>query len=283
LAWRRLTRASGVSDDENAIDLSALRAQLAWPDSFPDDQIGDSAQVLITTVHQSKGMEFDNVALLEARELDAGDPPEDMLEEAFVGFVAVTRASRQLGRLPATSIYKSPTVRKSKGGRARLVYWRAMVNFQIGLPGDIDPSSFVDPDILGGVQQVQDLQQNLMVSTSIWRGHKVVLHKVVVGSDADGKGGEVRYDIRLQVEAGDGLLLGRTSEQLTLDLLDFLWKPGYSLPKTIYNLRIANVVTTGFEGEAATDLPEPWRSSRLWLGLTLLGTGDFKTWKRNDK
>ncbi|MDP3883670.1 UvrD-helicase domain-containing protein [Hydrogenophaga sp.] len=283
VSWRRLTRASGVSDAETVIDLAELRSRLDWPDSFPDDQSGSSDAVFITTIHQSKGMEFDNVALLEAQERDEAGSSGDDLEEAFVAFVAVTRAGRQLGRLPSSSIYKPPKVRSFRQNRSRLASWGKMANFQIGLPGDLDSMSFVDPDLHGGVQQVHALQQELMVNASNWSGHKVVLHKVILSGQEDGKGGEVRYDVRLQLNEGEGRLLGRTSEQLTWDLLDFLWKAGYSLPKTIYNLRIASVVTTGFDGEGSNRLPEPWRSSGLWLGLSLLGTGDFKMWKRNGK
>jgi DNA helicase II / ATP-dependent DNA helicase PcrA len=55
------------------------------------------------------------------------------------------------------------------------------------------------------------------------------------------------------------------------------------MPRNIYNLRIAEVNSIGVNADPNEDIPEPWRSSRLWLGITLAGTGDFKTWKRHGK
>ena len=46
---------------------------------------------------------------------------------------------------------------------------------------------------------------------------------------------------------------------------------------------IGEIVTLCARGDTDEAVPEPWRSSRLWLGITLFGTGDFKTWKRNGK
>lgn len=277
--WRRLARASGASDMATVIDLDMLRERLGWPDAFPDDQANDEAAVYITTVHQAKGMEFDNVALLEERERRNGDAQEDPLEAANVGFVAVTRAGRHLGRLPATCIHGPPTKKDFSHGRVRQVHWRQWVNMQMGLQGDVDPTSFVDGAVLGGEAEVAILQDELFRNASTWRGHKVVLRQVADG-DWSGRARDVRYEVRLQTEDGEGRLLCRTSQQLTQDLLDLLWKPGYSLPRVIYNLRISDLVSISANGDLPDTVPDPWRSSRLWVGVSLVGTGDFKTWRR---
>lgn len=281
VAWRRLARASGASDMVTSIDLEELRKRLEWPDSFPDDQVGEDAAVYITTVHQAKGMEFDNVALLDARAREDDDQPDDPLEEANVGFVAVTRAGRQLGRLPSSSIYKAPTQRRFEYGRVRQVSWGGMVNLQAGLPGDIESSSFVDLGTHGDVAAVEAVQQALLHHVCDWRGHKVVLRQVSAVADSR-RARDVRYEIRLQTAEGDGLLLGRTTAQLTHDLLDLLWKPGYALPRVIYNLRITEIISTCVSAELPETVPDPWRSSRMWFGVSLAGTGDFKTRKRHD-
>ena len=279
VAWIRLARASGASDSVSAIELPNLRNRLEWPDSFPDDQEPREGGVLITTIHQSKGMEFDNVALLEpqARALESatGNP----LEEAYVGFVAVTRAGRQLVRIPDTAIHSPAKTRTFKGGRVRQYSWRGMVNLQMGLQGDIVPVSFVDAKIHGGDSEVSAIQTLLCENAVNWRGLKVALQQV--RSDS-GKARDVRYNIRLQATNGEeGLLLGRTSAQVTYDLLDVVWEPGYSLPQNIYNLRISEVISMTSSAELNEGISEPWRSSALWLGISLIGSGDFKTWKRN--
>ncbi|MCO4875590.1 UvrD-helicase domain-containing protein [Paraburkholderia caribensis] len=285
--WKRLARASGASDMATVINLDMLGARLDWPDSFPEGDGSEPATVLITTVHQAKGMEFDNVALLEANPRNADKTPIDPLEEANVDFVAVTRAARHLGRLPASCIYTPLSNWNFSHGRVRLVDWKQMVNVQMGLPGDIDGTSFVDPSIFGGVEAVSARQDDLLKHSADWRGRKVILRKTsVMTAKSDTSKNDtwrVRYDIRLQTADGEGPLIGRTSDQLTHDLLDLLWNRSYDLPRQIYNLRIADVVSVSAEGALPESIPDPWRSSRLWLGICLMGSGDFKTWKRNGK
>jgi hypothetical protein len=288
VAWRRLARASGAPESAASLDLDELRSRLTWPDSFPDDQVSEEAAVHITTIHQSKGMEFDNVALLDAPERDSDDPPDDPLEQANVGFVAVTRAGRHLGRLPSTCIFKPPRNRSFQHGRNRLVDWGSWIqkarwiHMQMGLGGDLEPTSFVSAAIHGDETCVSSVQRTLLEGVATLRGRKVVLSQVKTdGSSARAR--DIRYDVRLQQHEGEGLLLGRTTAQVTHDLLDLLWDPGYSMPRNIYNLRIAEVNSIGVNADLNEDIPEPWRSSRLWLGITLAGTGDFKTWKRHGK
>ena len=57
-----------------------------------------------------------------------------------------------------------------------------------------------------------------------------------------------------------------------------LYGRGFALPSRIYNLRIAGVGTVSSDAEFPLD--EPYRTSRLWLGVSLFGTGDFRTYKR---
>lgn len=278
VAWMRLAHASGACDSATSIDLDALRDRLDWPDAFPDDQVSEDAVVCITTVHQAKGMEFDNVALLEARKRDVES--EDPLEEANVGFVAITRAGKALERIPESCIYKAPYEWQFKNGRSRQMAWGKMNSLQIGLQGDMEAESFVDTRIHGGEAQVRQLQDDLMRNASGLRGHKVILVRGN-GVEDSSRARDVRYDIHLQDGKQAGLLLARTTQHVTFDLLDMLWEKGYSLPNRIFNLRINDVVTMTGHGEANQSIPDPWRSSRLWLGVTLSGTGDFKTWKRN--
>jgi DNA helicase II / ATP-dependent DNA helicase PcrA len=277
-AWIRLARASGAVDSATEIDLDELRKRMDWPDSFPDDQNVGSPGILISTIHQSKGMEFDKVVLLEQRERDVGDTPNE-LEEAFVGFVAVTRAALQLCRISSDSIYAPLRGREFRGGRTRQHGWGKMNSFQIGLHGDVDPVSFVSTGIHGSPEAVAELQEFLAGQVAALRGRKVSLHK----SEDSKLARDVRYAIKLQGEneSDPGMLLGSLSAQVTYDLLEMLWNAGYSLPKNIYNLRIDSVVSVSASEESVADVPQPWRSSRLWFGVSLIGAGSFKTWRRN--
>jgi len=282
VAWSRLARASGAPDSATAIDMEALRERLAWPDSFPDDQVSEDAAVYVTTVHQAKGMEFDNVALLDPRPREDDEAPEDPLEVAHVGFVAVTRAGSALGRIPSSCIYKAPYEKVLPSGRSRFLSWGKMTNFQFGLSGDIDATSFVDGEFQGNPDKVSELQKVLAERAAMLRGHKVILKRIETAGEGS-RARDVRYEVCLQEGNHEGMRLARTTQQVTTDLLDLLWDKGLSLPNKILNLRIGEVVSLAARGDMAASIPEPWHSSRLWLGITLFGTGDFKTWKRNGK
>ena len=151
------------------------------------------------------------------------------------------------------------------------------MNVQMGLSRDLDPCSFVDAELHGGEKAVQELQDVLLKNALQFRGTKVILEKVQVAS-TNGKR-NVRYDICLQTDKGRGLLIGRTGDQVTKDLLDLLWNRGLELPKTMFNLRVGEVISCSVDEDLPETVPEPFRSARLWLGVSLMGTGDFT--KRN--
>lgn len=275
-AWGRLAVASGAAEDASAIDIAALRERLAWPDSFPDDQAVAEDGIIVTTVHQSKGMEFDTVTLLEpeqrANGRDGGD--EDPGERASVAYVSISRAARALNRAPHGQIHRPLVHWTFADERRRLCCeQKNWLNVEMGLRGDIEPLSFADPAFLGGADGVEDLQAFLLANAGRLCGHKVMLCKQLVDSHA-------LWHIHLQDGSQPGRLLGRTTNQLSRDLLRILHKRGYSLPTRIMNLRISSVGTVSADG--AGRLGEPEKSSGLWLGVGLFGTGDFQLWKAKE-
>ncbi|EJC71115.1 DNA/RNA helicase, superfamily I [Rhizobium leguminosarum bv. viciae WSM1455] len=275
VAWARLMQASGAPADGMSLDLPALRARLAWPDSFPDDEPFVDNALIVTTVHQSKGMEFDIVTLLDKSGDGDNRPPGGPGEEASVGYVGVTRAARALCRSGGDELYPAPRDWNFPDGRSRLYHWRnGWLNLEIGQPGDIFPVSFVDPALHGSKAGVDELQAFLLKNARNLEGHKVVLCKQY-------EEGKVSWTIHLQEDDSLGKLLGRTAPQLTYDLLNILHEHGLSLPSRIFNLRISAVGTLTSEADCA--LEEPDKTSRLWLGISLFGIGDIKTGKRATK
>ena len=61
----------------------------------------------------------------------------------------------------------------------------------------------------------------------------------------------------------------------------YLYSVGWSEADEAFVARVAEFPSLAAHGDMDQAVPEPWQSSRLWLGVTLFGTGDFKTWKRN--
>lgn len=233
----------------------------------------------MTTIHQSKGQEFDIVTVLdtprddpeEDTDVDGPDDPS-LLEEANVHYVAITRAGRQLNRLEGTEFYQAPRTWQLSNDRERLRHWRnGWMNLEMGLRGDVDPFGFVDSGLHGGTDAVAELQDFLLQNACSLQGHKVMLCKRA-------NNGKAVWHIHLQEADRPALLIGRTGSQLTFDLLDMLYSKGFTLPSRIFNLRIAGVGTVSSDAEFPLD--DPYRTSRLWLGVSLFGTGDFRTYKR---
>ncbi|HJW55297.1 MAG TPA: UvrD-helicase domain-containing protein [Burkholderiaceae bacterium] len=280
-AWSRLLHASGAAETETSLDMTELRKRMDWPDAFPDDQAVPDAGLYITTIHQAKGMEFDSVALLRHERGEQESSNMDRAEEACVNFVAITRAGKQLGAIGADCIFKAPVQREfAKGARSRLCHWwSGWVNLEIGIAGDINAAGFVDTRIHEGTEKIAVVQQLLLTGAASLRGYKVLLCKRASPENP----AHVLYGIHLQnPDGGPGALIGITAPQLTYDLLSLL-SNGFSLPQRIMNLRIGEVVTVRGSDELPEYVPEPYHLSRLWLGVTLIGTGDFKPFKKGGK
>jgi DNA helicase-2/ATP-dependent DNA helicase PcrA len=279
-SWQRLLRASGGSDTDTSVDMESLRERLAWPDTFQGDHLDEQEPaVFVTTIHQAKGMEFDHVALLEVRPSRNNEAEEekepDPQEEANVSFVGITRAAQSIGRLAADCIWAPPYEYKLPSKRKRFVSWIGMINIQLGLSGDIDPTSFVSTQLLGSDEAVSEVQALLMKRGKTLCGRKIELRK----HDAE-KAVDLRYKIFLLEDDGSESLIGLTTKQFTLDLLDLLKKNNLSPPFKLYNLRVSDVVTVTAPIRAEDAIPEPWQSSRIWLGVALSGTAAFKKIKR---
>ncbi|MCY3594255.1 MAG: ATP-dependent helicase, partial [Bacteroidetes bacterium] len=110
-----------------------------------------------------------------------------------------------------------------------------------------------------------------MRNASSLQGHKVMLVK-------QNNNGKALWHVHLQEADRPARLIGRTAPQLTYDLLEMLHNKGYALPRRIFNLRIAAVGTVSSDAEFM--LEEPYRTSRLWLGVSLFGTGDFRPYRK---
>ena len=272
IAWQRLVNACRAPERSTSFELVSLREHFRWPDAFPDDQGVSDEGVFITTVHQSKGMEFEGVSLLDMEEIEQGENSDETQERASVGYVALTRAEKTVQKIHTKELIAPPKKWKFQSGRVRHRYWRnGWMNLEMGLEGDIDPFGFVDPALLGGAEGIGNLQDFLLKRASDLEDHKVILKMKYIDSTE-----KVQWHIHLQDESkhGQGRLVGRTSDQLTQDLYSLTKLNGYKFPFTIYNLRIRCVGTVTSNVDFPLLMPEA--RSRLWLGLSLFGIGAFQ-------
>ena len=279
VAWRQLVQAAGNGREAKAFRLEDLRARLAWPDSLPDDEGQDDPPLVLTTIHQSKGLEFDSVRLMR-NDWKPENADED--EEGRILFVGLSRAKQDFASLTPPTGDAYFTERKFRVDRVRWcrylarAYWNQV---EIGCDGDVDSEAMVDLQWMQTEETVRQTQVFLAEHEEELLGRRVILVKTRAPGD------EVRaaYRILLQEEPGKDQCLGFTSNQLTLDLFSLMpakLKARMKPPMAIFNLRITGVSTVARAGEALPSAAEPWKSSGFWLTPAIHGIAGFKfDWK----
>ena len=268
--------------EDASISLDRLISRLRWPDSLPDDEYEEEiGLLLLTTVHQSKGKEFDNVLILRDGVAEDKQDNCDVAEEGRLAYVAISRARKNL-----SSIVDDPDVKLSRrsfdrGSRER---WHGFKFFQegkrkryynyleIGVSGDVDEYSFVDPLFHGGEEEVKKLQLFLANEAPALSGEKVLLKKRFMEEDGIWK---VYYDIYLQ-RPTDEHLLGACGEQLGKDLAYLRKDKNLSLPSKIEGLRISQVFSFIRNGNERGLLAEPFNSTGIWLCVSIHGIGQYE-------
>ena len=283
-AWEQLALATGDTCDATSVDLKVLCSRIGWPDLLPDDRGVKKGTIHVMTIHQSKGMEFDAVAIMtDSLGQRQRTSEAEHLEAANVIFVAMTRAAKHLFRVGEGKTYSALSQNKLRSGRRRWLSWRnGWVNIETGIPGDVDAAGFIDRRVFGEEEGlapdsvVGDNQDYLAANGNSLRGRRVVLCKWPI----PGEKAKYVYRIHLEESGEAGRVLGVTTQNLTYDILELIWSKGYSLPSKIFDLRISDVVTIGLQQELPASSSQPWANSGLCVGINIYGTGNFKTFKR---
>lgn len=282
-AWALLTQ-STIPDKTISLDMRLLQQRVLWRDFLPDDEGAEPSCVEVITIHQSKGMEYDRVAVITP---STERPVEelDYDEEANVLFVAISRAASSLtkGSIENSSTLTIRTF--ANDSRRRWYSWKyRRVHLEIGIKGDVDPVSFVSKKAWSTATDVEANQAWLARNSGALIGHKVVLVKTPLPN----KPNHFFYAIHLQENSRPGRLLGEMSQQLVYDLLSILHTPSYRypLPKHIHNLRIHSINTATGTLADLVDVHSPWSESGLWISVNIHGIGGFNvepTAKRRNK
>jgi hypothetical protein len=259
---------------DTALSLETLRERVSWPDSLPDDESEGATPVLLTTIHQSKGREFDCIRLLATDPDGTAEPSE----EARVIYVGLTRARSELA---CANIAMYPLFQKDcRGGRKRWHRWNPAGNgtfhhLELGRDGDMDDSAIIQTTVLESKETVGKVQGLLATEESALIGLEVKATKVMVSQTPL----KVAYRLYAAVPSRGEVCLGQFSDAVRQDIHSVL-SNGQGLPKNIYGLRIAAVTTCVTKGTLPADVPPPWQVSRIWLGITVHGLAQFKTFWR---
>lgn len=267
-AWQLLLGYARLGEDDTSLDLSDLRKRINWPDTLPDDEGETDDVVTLTTIHQSKGLEYRNVRIISAESSDTDSDPH---EEGRILFVGMSRAREVL---TAVDFDDSPSFfpKEFDDGRKRWYRWTwtGLQQIELGCQGDLNPESIVRGDLMGAPQTVKETQEFLASHEGELLGAKVTLEKTPV-PEAQNK---FHYKITVAFDGRDWCL-GFLNVWVTRDLLK-IKRGNQWLPKRIHNLTIGAVTTSVVSGTPHWAVPSPWKESRFWLTAAIHGIGQFK-------
>ncbi|MEV6985258.1 ATP-dependent helicase [Sphaerisporangium sp. NPDC051017] len=260
-----------------ALDLARLRTAII-NGGLPDELTAQpTAQLIVSSVHRAKGLEFDRVIVVDPGPLrEEGGRSVDIGEEARTLYVALTRARQELMHL--NSPRTVPSYVRKVGRQERWgVYHMGKKSLRLGvelIAGDVDtvepPGS---PGDLPGVRYEHtalDLQDLLL--DKVRSGDEVMLGRID-GEPADADRSP-RYTVTLK---DNGCPIGITSESFSRDLYDYMrifrnHAPS-SWPRTISGLAIDTIETVA--GSVSAGSLSGLGSHGVWAAPRLFGLGRF--------
>lgn len=255
-AWDLLTRVSG-EDDRVPLDRLADAIRRGW---IPDElQASRDGNLVVSTIHRAKGLEFDNVAVVQPPEWRSGG---DSAEEARILFVAMTRARDALAHIKEISTF-GWTLEPSLDRWVRSTPAEKWKTLGFELRGDdthrMHPAGthlFHEP--AAGVQE--------RLRTAVTRGHPVRLR---LAQPNDGAEPSAMYVL----EHASGPI-GVTSERFGRDLARRLRAKRNTTnrwPPAITGVRIEGLDSVaGLEGVGQAD---GLGASGIWLRARVVGLG----------
>lgn len=177
-AFRWLKRLEGRQ--RPTLDCRELQHRLYLGHRLPDDAdaslTGFDGPLSISTIHSSKGREFDHVVVLTPNSSKEGlNKRADLREESRVLYVAATRARDVLSHLDREGLHGSMWVETLSNGRRRWVARRGCYYMEIGLPEDVDGHSCVSTYIhkhQGDAHRIQN-----MLWSQVRSGTPLYVHK----------------------------------------------------------------------------------------------------------
>ncbi|MGW5020896.1 UvrD-helicase domain-containing protein [Streptomyces cacaoi] len=261
--WRLLRKSVGERGSRAVLDLDGLAGALRSGRIADELTAQSPGGLVISTIHRAKGLEFDNVVVVDHR--DVSEDPVEQAEEARLLYVAMTRARELLFRLALPSGLTSGLQKNSAIGR-----WvhrhpgpsRAMRYRRYGMEADGSDVHAEDPAGVVGLQKDPHRLQEYLSRLPL--GSPVTLRRLTNVGVPD-------VGLRYAVEH-EGTAIGVTSESFARDLRQEVGRQGEG-PTLIGGLRIDAVETVA--GSEAAAAKHGMGRFGIWLRPRLTGMGHF--------
>lgn len=264
------------------INLNDLVSNLNFKKYMYDDLcIDSSANIIVSTIHRSKGREYNSVVLLDDFTHWFNKKDIDISDEMKVFYVAITR--------PKENIFRTKFKRKifmEKIGLKDMRWievkfkWRgskkrkkSITNIEVGKEYDIETTSFIDNNVLNPKSNAI-INQNYILN-NIKKNDPVTLKKNI-------SNGKINYDIY-----HSGNIIGRMSSIFVEDIFE-----AYKAVHNVYtrdseffpdeiNEVFIDEICTYLKNNDGYNLPDKYRELGMWNGVTLIGLGKVVWYKDN--
>lgn len=216
--------------------------------------------IILSTIHQAKGREFDNVILVQS------DPAwreyEDLFDEAKVYYVGITRARKRLLRADISNRNSYFAGKYSSSRRFVEITSRNgnknILRVEVGKAGDLDLQSFVDTAIL---ENPEETQKYMVEAFKTYKTVDLLLDQSINPST---------YRIIL-----NGRTIGAMSKVFTSDIADTFYNAtGKRAPRYIEDVMADRLFAIAVPQETyRSSLSINAIKRGVWYGLKLTGLG----------
>jgi hypothetical protein len=254
--------------DGPTVDMEKVRRTLTTEARLPDELYERPLPSLtVSTIHQAKGREFDRVYLLEPLDSDGAD---DLMEEARVYYVAVTRARNDFKRLERPKTYTWLTKRESNRWREEgknLNGTSGLVSMEIGFEKDVDEESFVD----GRLSGFDPHERQRYIREEVKEGDPVVIALIEDETEYYG----IYHQNRLIGRMSDRFTSGvREVMKSTYERMRFVPFDSIYIPNRFTEVYVEQVYSVVKKPETVrVSVTEPYMSTGVWYAVSLAGMG----------
>ncbi|MEV4321276.1 UvrD-helicase domain-containing protein [Microbispora rosea] len=270
--WRALQRTGSARGSDRRLDLARVRAAIA-AGRLPDELTAQPpSQLVVSSFHRAKGLEFDRVVVVDPGPLDLEREGTDPAEEARLLYVAMTRPRNDLYWLDEVDSRFVRIDRNSdRWGRYHFQYWhRGGIEVASGDVLSEQPAGTRD-------FEADPVMLQEYLSTKVSAAAEVTLERL--GAEPVGLEASPSYLVIHQ-----GRPIGTTSEKFEKALYLHLktsknWVPK-NWPKTISGLWVDALETVA--GSEAAGIAAGLGPHGVWLVPRLVGLGRF-TWDKEEK
>jgi hypothetical protein len=158
ISWKTIKSIEDGERDQLDLNVfrSRLRKDITW--SFDSESSIHKKNILITTIHQSKGREYDNVIILSPDQKSVRSTESNAEEEAKILYVAATRAREKLFRLDRNGIPISLDIRFPSGKERLTGQSRIGKHLMEISSNDVDPLSYAHEWLFPNINLVRTVQ-----------------------------------------------------------------------------------------------------------------------------